>query len=379
MLELNLTKRLLKNSRSKFTFIHTVAFVQLRLLTETVFSHFGFYLKPGMSILELGAAEQSYLPDNINPSRHVGVGLNKKLMGENPSLSEQLVVDLNKVVPERDVESDELRKLASEPFDAIIMTNTMEYLTNPREVYRSAHNLLKPGGVMINAFSNRKAFSDKFERAQVRMWRDFNDDQHMWIAGSFYQFSAGDGWANLLGFDISPESAKKALQDDGPLNLFKKGKDNNMYVVQATKEVQDEVIDEKNPSKSIGSKMWMMPILEERDKQLVIPRLTRAFTKAKTEEQKQSVGKNVALLPQIFEALIKMDQFSFNFQMQSQLAADLVLDPDFDANDAQLDALKRGNYHVLLSQENLSICQLTSLFLACLLSFSRTWLANSNT
>merc|ERR1712183_1173323 len=36
------------------------------------------------------------------------------------------------------------------------------------------------------------------------------------------------------------------------------------------------------------------------------------------------------------------DQFAFTFEMQSQLAADLVLDPDFVGNDEQITALKEG-------------------------------------
>jgi SAM-dependent methyltransferase len=295
-----------------------------------------------MSILELGAAEESYLPDDIKPSRHVGAGLNMKLMEENPSLTEKLMVDLNKVVPEEDVDSDDLRKLAAEPFDAIIMANTIDFLTNPREVYRSAWCLLKPGGIMITSFSAKKAYTNKFERGQTKMWRTFNDDQHMWIAGSFFQFSAGEGWNKLLGFNISPESAKDNLDDPGPLDFFKKGKDNNIYVVQATKGVQDTDIDEENPTKSISSKMWMLPTMEDRDKQLVVPRLARAYTKAKTQEQKQAVANNVALLPNIYEALVKMDQFAFTFQMQAQLAADLVLNPEFTGSEEQIISLRQG-------------------------------------
>jgi hypothetical protein len=89
-----------------------------------------------MSVLELGAAEQSYLPEGLKLSRHVGVGANQKLMNQNPSLSENIVADLNDVIPDRDVNSDELRRLATEPFDAIIMANTADFLTNPREVFR---------------------------------------------------------------------------------------------------------------------------------------------------------------------------------------------------------------------------------------------------
>lgn len=309
---------------------------------ERLTRHYDFYLKDGMSVLELGAAEKSYLPENLNLARHVGVGLNDKLMEENPSLTEKVIVDLNKVLQDGDVDSDELRLLKEEPFDVIIMANTADYLMHPREVFKSVWLLLKPGGTCINAFSTNKAFGDKFTRAQTRMWQDYNDDQHMWVAGSFYQFSAGEGWENVRGFDISPESAKDNFEDNGPLKFLEKGKDNNMYVVQANKGFQEETIDEADPAKSINSKMWMLPTMEDRDKKLVVPRLGRSYSLTKNPERKGAIRDHIQYLPKIYEALIKMDTFAFTFQMQSQLAADLVLDPDFDANDEQIKALKEG-------------------------------------
>ncbi|KAL3907768.1 MAG: hypothetical protein SGILL_008741 [Bacillariaceae sp.] len=303
--------------------------------------HYSFYLKDGMEILELGAAEESYLPADMKFPRHVGVSLSGKLMEQNPSITDTLIVNLNNVIEEEGVVSDELRALASEPFDAVVMANTADFLTHPREVLRTAWQLLKPGGIMLIPFSTRKAYADKFERAQTKVWRDYNDDQHMWVCGSMFQFSAGSGWENLLGFDISPESAKDNLES-GPLAMFQKGKDNNMYVVQATKAYSDDSIDEENPEKSINSRMWMLPTMEERDKKLVVPRLGRAYKVVKDPRKKEAITENVAALPKVYEALIKMDQFAFTFEMQSQLAADLVLDPDFNANDEQIVALKQG-------------------------------------
>jgi hypothetical protein len=99
-------------------------------------SHYQFYLQDGISILELGAAENSYLPDGLKTTRHVGVGLNQKLMNENPALTESMIVNLNNVVEDRDVDDDNFRALAQEPFDAVIMANTVEFLTSPREVLR---------------------------------------------------------------------------------------------------------------------------------------------------------------------------------------------------------------------------------------------------
>jgi len=304
--------------------------------------HYEFYLRDGMSILELGAAEKSYLPENLKFSRHVGVGLNDKLMEENPSLTEKVIVDLNKVVEDGDVDSDELRRLKDEPFDAIIMTNTADFLTHPREVFKTAWLLLKPGGTCINAFSTNKAFGDKFQRAQTLMWQDYNDDQHLWVAGSFYHFSAGEGWENVMGFDISPESAKDNFEDSGPLKFLEKGKDNNIYIAQASKGYQEETIDEEDPAKSINSKMWMLPTMEDRDKKLVVPRLGRSYSLTKNPVRKDAIRDHIQYLPKIYEALIKMDTFAFTFEMQSQLAADLVLDPDFNASDEQIKSLKEG-------------------------------------
>jgi hypothetical protein len=193
------------------------------------------------------------------------------------------------------------------------------------------------------AFSNKDAeYTAKFKRAQTRMWRDFSDDQHLWIVGSFFQFSAGEGWDNLKGFDISPESAKEA--DGGPFSIFKGGKPNNIYVVQASKGFQEDSIDPENAEKSFASKMWMLPVVESRDKQLLAPRLARAYEQATTDEEKQALEYNVNLLPAIYESLIRMDQFSFSFTMQSTLAADLVSDPCFVGNEEQMLALKEGTW-----------------------------------
>mmetsp|Transcript_7624 Transcript_7624/g.9976 ORF Transcript_7624/g.9976 Transcript_7624/m.9976 type:complete len:660 (-) Transcript_7624:86-2065(-) len=301
--------------------------------------HYSFYLSEDMSILELGAAEDSYLP--FKPARLVGVGASEGLMKKNPLLSESMVVDLNDVDKGRDVNNDEFRKLATEPFDAIIMSNTISYLNNPREVLRSAWYLLKPGGVMLISWATQGGCTADFPEAQTKMWTRYNDDQHMWMTGSFFQFSAGDGWESLLGFDISPESAKDATQT-GPMAVLAQGKKNNMYVVQATKGYQDDSIDPNDPEKSIKSLCWMLPTMESRDKNLVVPRLARVYQTTENEQVREAIEENISVLPVIFEALLKMDAFSFTFNMQAQLAADLVCDPKFRATDKQIIALKEG-------------------------------------
>jgi SAM-dependent methyltransferase len=308
---------------------------------ERLRSHYTFYLRDNMSILEFGAAEDSYLPQDMRFSRHVGVGATASLMEQNPSLSERLVVNLNKVVKDRDIDNDDLRRLAKDPFDVIIMANTVDFLTSPREVFRSAWYLLKPGGTMIVSFSGKDATKSKFTDAQTRIWRDYNDDQHLWITGSFFQFSAGDGWESLLGFDISPASAKKANANmiEGILD---RGKTNNLFVVQAKKGFQDDRISPDNVDQSISSLCWMLPVLEERDKALLLPRLARAYQETEDERIQEAIERNIPLLPTVYEALVKMDTFAFTFSMQAQLATDLISDPGFTASEDQIMALKQG-------------------------------------
>lgn len=311
---------------------------------EKLREHYAFYLEDDISVLELGAAEDSYLPTDLKLSRHVGVSAEEKAMKANPSITETMVVDLNKVVDGRDVDDDQFRQLAEEPFDVVIMANTVPYLTKPREVFRSAWYLLKPGGKMIVSFASKESTKDQFQDAQTRMWQEYNDDQHMWMTGSFFHFSAGDGWGNLLGFDISPESAKKA---DTGKNTFErltdlKGKTNNYFVIQATKGFQDEKLDVANAERSIDSLCWMLPTLEDRDKKLVVPRLARAVEIASSSDVVDAVERNIRFLPKVYEALSLMDQFAFTIAMQAQMAADLVSNPNFTGSDDEIVALKQG-------------------------------------
>jgi len=297
-----------------------------------------------MSILELGAAENSYLPSTLKLNKHVGVGAVQSQMDANPSLTSSMIVDLNKVKEDEGVDSVEFGELCSdEGFDAVIMANTIDFLNSPREVFKSSWRALKPDGIMIVPFLSKDAYVDKFEEAFTKQWREMTDDQHMWVCGSFFQFSAGDGWEGLKGFDISPEGAKK--EDEGMLAKLKQNDASapcTAFVVQAKKKSMKEEVDENDVEGFIQSRLWMMPTLEDRDKKLVTPRLARAYDSLDSDNDKDRMLQHFNSLPKVYASLIKMDQFAFTFSMQAQLAADLVGDPDFDGNDLQINNLKMG-------------------------------------
>eukprot|EP00804_Cyclotella_cryptica_P012134 CCRYP_009837-RA/>CCRYP_009837-RA protein AED:0.25 eAED:0.25 QI:196/1/0.66/1/1/1/3/0/469 len=312
-------------------------------VAEKIKNHYSFYLRDGMSVLELGAAENSYLPDDLKLNRHVGIGAVKSQMEENPSITESYVVDLNDVVEDIGIKSVEFSNLGEDSFDAILMANTIDFINNPREVFKSCWRALKPGGIMIVPFLAKDAYVEKFDEAFTKQWRDMTDDQHMWVCGSFFVFSAGDGWEGLKGFDISPEDARKP--DENVLSKITKSKDDapcRAYVVQARKKFQEDEIDENDVEGFINSRLWMLPTLETRDKKLVTPRLARAYEMLETDDEKERMLQHFDSLPKIYESLIKMDQFAFTFSMQAQLAANLVGDPDFTGNDIQINNMKMG-------------------------------------
>lgn len=298
-------------------------------------AHFNFYISPSDNVLEFGCGSDSYFPPSLNLSRHVGVAFSDKLMKENPSVTEFIMADLNEVEIERGVESEEIKALGQSSFDKIVMTNTIDFLTHPREVFRTAWYLLKPGGTMIVPFSSRDAYKGAFEQVQTKMWRTMNDDQHMWVCGSFFQFSAGDGWTGLKGFDISPPKPTNFVQE-------KLDKTTSMYVVQASKASLADTVDPSNPSEYFSSALWLAPVLESRDKMLISPRLSRAWQLAKTEEKRKHIEANADVLPTIYESLVKMDSFAFPFNLQAQLATNLMEDVDFDGNDSQISNLRMG-------------------------------------
>ncbi|KAL7554961.1 hypothetical protein ACHAWF_018540 [Thalassiosira exigua] len=196
---------------------------------------------------------------------------------------------------------------------------------------------------MIVPFLAKDAYADKF--AFTKQWHDMTDDQHMWVAGSFFQFSAEDGWDGLKGFDISPKDARNALKDKGVLGKLKPQDIDapcGAHVVQAKKRAMAEDVDAEGIKGYIQSRLWMMPTLEDRDKKLVVLRLARACGALDSEEERERMLKHFDSLPKIYASLVKMDQFAFTFSMQAQLAADLVGDPDFDGNDVQINNMKMG-------------------------------------
>lgn len=148
----------------------------------------------GSVVLDLMSSWRSHWPQGHSKNRLVGLGLNASEMADNSDLDEYLIHDLNRepVLPFED-----------EAFDAVVITVSAQYLTQPVETFRQVSRILKTDGVFIVTFSNRM-----FPTKAVSIWRESNGRGRMDLVTSYME-SAGDFAEVRAGF-VNPDDSPPA-------------------------------------------------------------------------------------------------------------------------------------------------------------------------
>lgn len=142
-------------------------------------------------VLDLMSSWRSHWPEGHPKQSLVGLGLNQEEMEDNPDLDEIVVhnVNENPVLPFTD-----------ETFDAVVITVSAQYLTQPVETFSQVNRILKPGGVFIVSFSNRM-----FPTKAVRVWRVSNDRGRVDLVGTYME-SAGN-FEDIQGVFLNPDNS----------------------------------------------------------------------------------------------------------------------------------------------------------------------------
>jgi len=162
-------------------------------------------LPPGGVCLDLMSSWRSHLPDSLRLKRVVGLGMNAEEMADNPQLDTSIVHNLN-LQPELPFEDA--------VFDAAICTVSVQYLTQPVDVFQSVWRVLKPAGRFVVSFSNRC-----FPTKAVWPWVTRTDAGHLALVTQY--FEASGRWDGITAWrDVAPRG------DHDPL-----------YLVDATKSV----------------------------------------------------------------------------------------------------------------------------------------------
>jgi SAM-dependent methyltransferase len=142
------------------------------------------------AILDLMSSWRSHLPDDVQFSEVVGLGLNAEEMANNPQLTRYIVHDLN---------ADPSLPFESASFDGTVCTVSVQYMTAPIETFREVARILRPGSPFVLTYSNRC-----FPTKAVAAWLSTNDTQHANIIATYFHESGG--WGEVYAQDRSPRA-----------------------------------------------------------------------------------------------------------------------------------------------------------------------------
>jgi SAM-dependent methyltransferase len=111
------------------------------------------------------------------PAQLTVLGMNLAELAANPQASARVVHDLN-AQPEL--------PFADASFDAVVCCVSVDYLTQPIEVFRDVARVLRPGGPFVCTFSNRC-----FPTKAIRGWLYSSDEEHCGIVAEYFRRSGG--------------------------------------------------------------------------------------------------------------------------------------------------------------------------------------------
>jgi len=106
------------------------------------------------------------------------LGMNAEELAANPQASATVIHDLN---------TDPRLPFASASFDAAVCCVSVDYLTQPVEVFADVARVLRPGAPFVCTFSNRC-----FPTRAIRGWLAASDEQRGEIVATYFRLA--EGW-----------------------------------------------------------------------------------------------------------------------------------------------------------------------------------------
>ena len=113
------------------------------------------------------------------PERLRVLGMNRHELRANVAASERIVHDLN---------ADPRLPLPSECVDDAVCCVSIDYLTEPVEVFRDVARVLRPGGRFVCTFSNRL-----FATKAIQAWLHASEEERCAIAVAYFRRSVSYG------------------------------------------------------------------------------------------------------------------------------------------------------------------------------------------
>jgi len=165
-------------------------------------------IPPGAVVLDLMSSWVSHLPEEGAYREVIGHGLNQRELEANPRLDRHWVQNLN---------LDPTLPLAPASVDRVLVVAGWQYLQKPEAVAEELARVLRPGGELIVAFSNRL-----FAQKAPRFWLEASDGER--LAG-VAQVLMAQGWPR-------PRLLAESTRLQGPLGWIG-GKGDPFFAVVA--------------------------------------------------------------------------------------------------------------------------------------------------
>jgi hypothetical protein len=131
---------------------------------------------PDKNVLDLMASVYSHLPTDKYLTIS-GLGMNNEELSKNSALSKRIVHDLNK--------NTEL-PFEDNSFDYAVCSMSVEYISNPFEIFKEVYRILRPGGLFIVSFSNRW-----FPGKEIKIWNELHDFEKMGLVLEYFYRTKG--------------------------------------------------------------------------------------------------------------------------------------------------------------------------------------------
>ncbi len=176
--------------------LDTTALEQVQLLYQTL-------LPDNARILDLMSSINSHLPAQYHAAHVTGLGMNLQELDANPILNERRVHDLN---------ADPHLPFDDDSFDVVICNLSIEYLSQPFEVFRDVKRVLSAGGLFVIVFSNRW-----FPGMTTNLWPDLHEFERLGLVSEYFLQSGGFEDLHsfsLRGFPRPPEDRHKQIFSD---------------------------------------------------------------------------------------------------------------------------------------------------------------------
>lgn len=139
---------------------------------DTIRHLYGRLLQPESTVLDLMSSWVSHLPEDFALTSLTGLGMNAAELQANHQLTDYCVHDLN---ANPNIPFDD------SAFDAAICTVSVEYLSDPFNIFEEINRVLKPDGVFVITFSNRW-----FPPKAINIWPQLHEFERMGLVLEFF-------------------------------------------------------------------------------------------------------------------------------------------------------------------------------------------------